>query len=570
MKKLSKFTALLLACSTLFSCLIFSAGAQSADSFTDIDATADYYEAVAWAIEKGYMKGTGGNSFSPDKTLTRAQFATLMASFCAADLSSYTGKTAFKDVRATDWFAATSAWAADNGIMNGTGGGNFSPNTVITRQQIAVLLKNYANANSIYLEYQNEQVRTMDRGDARAAAWAREACDYAYKVGFIPLDENNRQYPTQLVTRADAAKFLYEFSRAIDKTKEPNDREVIVYYNPSAQGNSLEELAGVDICNMFPCHADGQAKTIAESALPAVESIRKSTKNINPDLKFLIGIAVNSGTDIERWLYPYSNCDDFAAKAVELVKKYNLDGVDFDYEFPTGNIPQANLEYFLTCLRSRLDKLSQSTGKDYIITMALPGGGWAFSLYEDMGELQHYLDYINFMEYDLRSEAPWAITYNHCALYDNPASGYVNASAMTDITWCLEAGVAREKIVIGVGAYTQEWHNVTDFSNGGMFAKGTNLEQCSGLNAINWMLNYNDPSYNIYGWFTHWDDVSKAVSMYNPREGKVRSFDDLRSTKEKCLCVNEYNLGGIMVFPYQYSTGIGFYDMVQEVFNSAN
>ena len=42
------------------------------------------------------------------------------------------------------WYATAVNWAAASGITSGTGDGNFSPNTAITREQLAAILMNYA------------------------------------------------------------------------------------------------------------------------------------------------------------------------------------------------------------------------------------------------------------------------------------------------------------------------------------------------------------------------------------------------------------------------------------------
>ena len=103
MKKITSIISLILAISTLMSCMVFTTGAANFSDLKDIDVNADYYEAVEWAFAKGYMTGTSGTTFAPEQTLTRAEFATFMARFSGADLTQYTGKSAFVDVSATSW-----------------------------------------------------------------------------------------------------------------------------------------------------------------------------------------------------------------------------------------------------------------------------------------------------------------------------------------------------------------------------------------------------------------------------------------------------------------------------------
>ena len=51
---------------------------SKAASFTDVDADAEYAQAVAWAVEKGVTTGTSATAFSPDKTCTRGQIVTFL------------------------------------------------------------------------------------------------------------------------------------------------------------------------------------------------------------------------------------------------------------------------------------------------------------------------------------------------------------------------------------------------------------------------------------------------------------------------------------------------------------
>lgn len=55
----------------------------------------------------------------------------------------------FTDIASGSLYEKTAAWAAANGIANGTGNGRFDPNSAITREQLAVILYNYAK----YMKY---------------------------------------------------------------------------------------------------------------------------------------------------------------------------------------------------------------------------------------------------------------------------------------------------------------------------------------------------------------------------------------------------------------------------------
>ncbi|MBQ3183377.1 MAG: S-layer homology domain-containing protein [Clostridia bacterium] len=555
MKNFKTLVSLVLVCASVFGCMIFSTSAASVDGFKDLNKNADYYEAVKWAVDNGYMKGMSDKVFSPNTTLTRAQFATLMAGFEGADLNAYKGKKIFNDVKTNAWFATTAAWAYENGIMSGTGNNNFSPNTVITREQIALLVKNYVGFKGIYLEKVTPEVRLLDRGTKRASAWASEAVEYAYKTDYMQLDEGNRFNPKNKVTRAEAATILYSLNNAIERTEVKHERRFVGYLDLYTSYGNVD-FASYDILNLLPVKASGSSKTINDSGLKRFKNIKAQASAENPDLKYILTLTVDSGADIEQWLYPYANCEDFANKTVALVKEYDLDGVDFDYEFPTGAISQKNLEYFLKVLREKLDDLKVEMNKpedyEYLITMAIPGGLYAFSLYKDLSELQHYVDYFNFMDYDLMIGEARTVAYPHATVY-GPSFGYGHGT-YDDIIRSLEMGVQRDKIVIGSGTYVQAWRGVEgryDEELGiwiGLFGTGRWAGDVSTPIASDLgLINYED-NKPINGYYTYFDKDTHSVSWYNPDSKEFRSCDEYWSLEEKCRLINEYNIGGLMLF----------------------
>lgn len=106
----------------------------------DVSADAYYAEAVRWAVSRGITSGTGGGAFSPDDACTRAQAVTLLARALSAKAG---GKAEFSDVPTDSYYAGAVAWAVENGITTGVGGGRFDPNATCTRAQIATFLYRY-------------------------------------------------------------------------------------------------------------------------------------------------------------------------------------------------------------------------------------------------------------------------------------------------------------------------------------------------------------------------------------------------------------------------------------------
>ena len=63
----------------LVTSLLPHAAAVSASRFTDVSEDSWYYEYVDFVTEKGYFAGTSATTFSPDLTMTRAMFVTVLA-----------------------------------------------------------------------------------------------------------------------------------------------------------------------------------------------------------------------------------------------------------------------------------------------------------------------------------------------------------------------------------------------------------------------------------------------------------------------------------------------------------
>ena len=110
---------------------------KNAGSFSDVPSGGYYAKAVAWAAENGITTGVGGGRFAPDDTCTRAQAVALLARALNAKAE---GSASFSDVPADSYYAGAVKWAADNGVTEGIGGGLFGPADDCTRAQIVTFL----------------------------------------------------------------------------------------------------------------------------------------------------------------------------------------------------------------------------------------------------------------------------------------------------------------------------------------------------------------------------------------------------------------------------------------------
>jgi len=168
--------------------------------------------AIVAITSRELFSGVGEGKFDPNGGMTRAMFATVLANLEGADLSEY--KTSpFIDVDADSWFAASVAWADDKGIMKGYGDGLFGPNELITREQMAVILNNYMNYKGITLPLVDSASPFGD--DEQISSWARSSVTKMKCLGLIKGVGNNEFAPKDTVTRASVAQLLLNLINAV-------------------------------------------------------------------------------------------------------------------------------------------------------------------------------------------------------------------------------------------------------------------------------------------------------------------------------------------------------------------
>lgn len=118
-----------------------------AKSFDDVIPGTFYYDAVMWAVKNNITKGTGASTFSPGDGCTRFQIVTFLWRACGCPTAATAAS--FSDVSPSDSFYEAVRWAVERGITNGTGGSSFSPYATCTRAQIVTFLYRAAGSPTV-------------------------------------------------------------------------------------------------------------------------------------------------------------------------------------------------------------------------------------------------------------------------------------------------------------------------------------------------------------------------------------------------------------------------------------
>lgn len=187
--------------------LLAAKGGQ-ASKFTDI--------AGHWAraqIElmaaNGYVKGMGGGLFAPDASVTRAQFATLLAN--VLNLAGDAGAP-FTDVQPGQWYYATVGRAYAAGLVRGMSATLFAPDDLITREQMAAMICNALGYKGILVDVEDMKARLAGFADKSSiSGWARKSAAQAVAHGIIkgkPFGGAVNFAPSDRATRAEAVVML--------------------------------------------------------------------------------------------------------------------------------------------------------------------------------------------------------------------------------------------------------------------------------------------------------------------------------------------------------------------------
>ena len=182
-------------------------------AFVDVADSDWYADAVQYVFANGLMAGTSDTTFSPNATTTRAMIVTIL--YRLEGTPAVTGTTAFTDVAAGQYYADAVAWAAQNGIVSGTSATTFSPDGVITREQMAAILYRYAQHKGYDVTAKADLSMFTDA--AQVSTYATDAMAWANASGLISGTSATTLSPAGSATRAQVATILMRFCENIAK-----------------------------------------------------------------------------------------------------------------------------------------------------------------------------------------------------------------------------------------------------------------------------------------------------------------------------------------------------------------
>ena len=219
MKHTTKWIALALVAALLL-CSVPGVRAEetraTAMHFTDVPVTDWYCADVSYAYFRSLVSGVSDTQFAPLRVVTRAEFVTILGRMLTPSYYQPGALTpTFTDVEPDAWYTRYVLWAAENGIVAGTGENTFSPNANITRQDMAAILyRSEQRAGLRALPYVKPAVNFADAD--KIADYAVEAISVLQQQGLLYGDDNGNVNPRGKLTRAEATAMVARFHAAVN------------------------------------------------------------------------------------------------------------------------------------------------------------------------------------------------------------------------------------------------------------------------------------------------------------------------------------------------------------------
>ena len=163
---------------------------------------------MLFVVSRGLLSGTSATTFSPNTGMTRGMFVTALGRLAGVDPTDYQASM-FIDVKEDAYYAPYVNWAAKTGVVSGTTDTAFAPDTNINREQMAVIMKNYATKLGYTIPKTLEVVNFAD--SAQISSWAKDAVKSMQQAGILAGKTNNCFDPAGTATRAEVATVLRRF-----------------------------------------------------------------------------------------------------------------------------------------------------------------------------------------------------------------------------------------------------------------------------------------------------------------------------------------------------------------------
>jgi chitinase len=289
-------------------------------------------------------------------------------------------------------------------------------------------------------------------------------------------------------------------------------------------------------------------------------------KKASPSLQILISVGGggNGSAGFSDMAITAEGRKKFVDSAMAMVEKYELDGVDVDWEYPgytnakdTTVRVEDKQTYTLLMkeLRQRFNKEEKRLGRP-LVTSSATGATRKWLDHTDMRAASKWMSSVNMMCYDWY-EAGAKNTGHDSPLYTSAADPK-QISIDHAVKMNLAAGVPKKKLVVGIPFYGRKWTGV-EATNHGLWqpipARGADIV-------------YGDvvPLVNAQGFVRYWDATAEAPFLYNAESKTFITYNDAEAEAARTAYVKKMGLGGLMFWQYGGDPGNVLLDAIDAGF----
>ncbi|KAF7993192.1 hypothetical protein HCN44_006252 [Aphidius gifuensis] len=342
-------------------------------------------------------------------------------------------------------------------------------------------------------------------------------------------------------------------SKQFNNTHVSSGKYIVCYYTISGKLNTSQELNPSHIDPHICTHIIvGFAEVVnCTLFLNNYLNIYLNVLNLKkqaPQLKIMIsagGISELPNTGFPEMVKTHKNRKIFIRSVLNIINKYNFDGLDIDWEFPTYSDSIKREKIFFVQLLQETKHAFDKSGKKLILSAAVAAPVSIVDTSYNIPNIADHVDFINLMTYDFNFYHSYLpITGHNAPLYNSSkdldvfATLNVNYSAL----YWLEGGMTRDKIVIGIPTYGHSFRLVNS-DNHGVHAPAKGIGHKGDQGFVNYPTTC---EFIRNGGNRVFDNETKTPYVYKSNEWI--SFDDTTSIKKKIEWIKDNDFKGAMIF----------------------
>lgn len=297
---------------------------------------------------KNILTGTSATSFSPNRSVTRAEFITILDRLLGLEPVA-SPVTPYTDVKQNDWYYGFVQAAVQLELAKGKSTTTFAPEKSVTRQEAAVWM-----ARALKQSGNKPIASTVFKDGSRIADWASASVAAAHKLGLIKGDKTGNFRPTAPISRQETAvlidRVLQKEKWAAELQAKPKKRIVLgwQYGQTTAQyqNNILESNVNTLSPRWYFMDKNGDVTDNTDTAL--ISWAKKNNKQV--------WAMVGNRFDQDATHQVLSNTmarNKLVNQLAEIVRQYGLQGLNIDFENVAPKDRQS-FTAFITALAQKL------------------------------------------------------------------------------------------------------------------------------------------------------------------------------------------------------------------------